>query len=503
MNSMSGFQKIFKGFNGEWNNESPGGQGFQGGAQHLGELSWKMLVKEVPSLNDLKLDFHNNYFFPFKAQAQMLLNNSKKVCPGQSVFIAFMAERETLEPGNEVRENVDFVDYLVNELKVGAKLIRPNELKLEDGKLIVDGNEVTTMFMDFNVNMLVGKIKEQLAEEDLTIDPILEAIKRGVLVNPRSLSPTGVKSAFEYVNQNSELFSESTVAYTPWTRFFKERSTTGPDGAEIKDLVKHTRANRQNLILKPTKGYSGKGIYVGNNEDMTDEKWEEGIQKALEAATTSDPYIVQELVPLPVWTEMMPIVVMDENENPIRHELWERQTDFRCFIGSGENALHGFLLRFGGVPTNVGGGGGMQHAAVLNSDISVKDATKMINDAYMSLPFEKVKAIYEAVKAEAFKIKFTYNPGDGSELDKTIPMALRPRLLKPEHLEALEDYSRNLFKDIHTVEMDWRDGKLDDLVPLTEDELMVTNLRKREIDDPAQIACDLLADFGACLQNYN
>ena len=77
-------------------------------------------------------------------------------------------------------------------------------------------------------------------------------------------------------------------------------------------------------------------------------------------------------------------------------------------------------------------------------------------------------------------------------------MGLRPRLVTPKHLEELEIYAKILFKDIYRVEEDWRAGKLDDLIPLPENELEVIKLRERELSDPAQIACDGLFDFGAC-----
>ena len=292
-----------------------------------------------------------------------------------------MAEKETLP---EVEENKEFVNYLNKQDGVTAKLIAPEELKLEDDKLVVDGKEITSMFMDFNVNLLVNKLAPQHS-----IEPIKEAIRRGVLVNPRSLAPTGVKSAFEYVNLNPDRFSPSTVAYTPWTRLFNNRETSGPNGEEIVDLAGYTLQNKDNLVLKPVKGYSGKGIHIGST--LSDKEWREGIVAALKVAKSSDPYIVQAAVPLNMWTEEMPIIVMDDQKQPQKLELWARQTDFRCFISN--RGLDGFLLRFGGRPTNVGSGGGIQAGAVLESNMSVGEATEKINHAYMDLSFDQVMEI--------------------------------------------------------------------------------------------------------------
>ena len=50
------------------------------------------------------------------------------------------------------------------------------------------------------------------------------------------------------------------------------------------------------------------------------------------------------------------------------------QTDFRCLMGP--DGMFGFLGRYGGVPTNVGSGGGVQPLAVLRSDMTVRQATE-------------------------------------------------------------------------------------------------------------------------------
>ncbi|MEE4601368.1 MAG: hypothetical protein V2J65_08805 [Desulfobacteraceae bacterium] len=47
--------------------------------------------------------------------------------------------------------------------------------------------------------------------------------------------------------------------------------------------------------------------------------------------------------------------------------------------------LIGFAARFGGIPTNVGSGGGNQSVAILKSNIQVKDAVNRLKSANKSL----------------------------------------------------------------------------------------------------------------------
>ena len=58
-----------------------------------------------------------------------------------------------------------------------------------------------------------------------------------------------------------------------------------------------------------------------------------------------------------------------------RVERTRYQTDFRCLFG--REGIFGFLVRFGGVPTNVGSGGGVQplargRLAEIRDDLSLR-----------------------------------------------------------------------------------------------------------------------------------
>lgn len=88
------------------------------------------------------------------------------------------------------------------------------------------------------------------------------------MINPRGTEPINSKSMFEVITdpRNKYRFHEETILRTPWTRQFYPRKTDGPEGEQISDLVEWTRTNWDNLVLKPERGYSGKGVSVGGTE---------------------------------------------------------------------------------------------------------------------------------------------------------------------------------------------------------------------------------------------
>lgn len=296
-----------------------------------------------------------------------------------------LAETETLEI---VRENRNFVDYLNSMEGVTAPLAGPEHLSAKNGNVCCRGKEATVILMDFNSHTLL-KIGR-----DENIRPIREAIRQGILVNPRGMEPLEAKSVFEALTESfRDRLSDSTVSRTPWTRRFFPRSTTGPHGEGIADLPEWTKKNWQRLILKPVHGYSGHGIYVGDRTNNPSE--------CIQAALASGDYIVQELVPLALWSERT--VGPDAQRRSLVIEEW--QTDFRCFIT--DEGLQGFLARFGGVPTNVGSGGGGQPVAVLKSPIPYRVAVERVNDALLKLGYDGFMQIQEEIETQAVAMGFT------------------------------------------------------------------------------------------------
>lgn len=153
--------------------------------------------------------------------------------------------------------------------------------------------------------------------------------------------------------------------------------------------------------------------------------------------------------------------------------------------------LQGFLARFGGVPTNVGSGGGVQPLAVLKSKIAPNEAVAKINRALLKLGFKAFQQIQEEVNRQAIEMGFTYLLGP-------ILVTLRPRLLTVEHLADLRRYADNLWQDALKLEKLWRREQLDDVVQIGEEEKQLA-LSQPWQGSPALMVSDGLFSFGADL----
>jgi hypothetical protein len=455
-------EKRIPGWHCEWNLGSPGGWLYQQMAQELGALAWMRLrpYLKLP----FELDFHHPYFHPTPRFAGMLLRAHLSRHGLTPAFLVLLAEIETLD---SVIENLRFVEYL-NTLKgVEAALAAPEHLELARGQVRLQGRPVSLMYMDFNNDTLL-KLGTKI-----DISPVTAAIRQSLVVNPRGMEPVGIKGIFEAISGPfQDRMSESTVRRTPWTRVFYSRRTTGPGGEAIADLPEWTRRNFSCLILKPAQGYSGQGIFVGPFDDP---------DRAIQQALKTGGYIVQSLVPVETWQEYYPSAV----NGPRGIVVGARQTDFRCLIS--DDGLIGFLGRFGGIPTNVGSGGGTQALAVLQSDLSLQAADDLFNRSLESAPYEVFRETEEEVRQRSLELGFTYLLGP-------IPTSLKPRMLKPQHLAGLAHYARTLWQDAQTLEKLWQEGELDDVAPLSPEEKELARLAPWE-GRPALMASDGLYNF--------
>ena len=457
--------KKFWGYHSEWNLGSPGGWDYQRMAQELGKLSWER-IKKLSGI-EIELDFDHPLLNPVPAFAELLLRAHRNHFNGKlSPFIVLVAEEETLE---KVGENIRFVSYLNSLPGISAALVPPHKIEAKDKKIFFEGRRITVIFLDFNNNVVV-----KLKKKD-NITGLLQAIKQGIVVNPRGMEPIGAKGVFEVITgQFQNLISETTVSHTPWTRQFYQRATIGPSGEEISSLVEWTRQHWEQVILKPVHGYSGKGILIGYQQQDRDRS----IQHAVERGG----YIIQPLLPLNLWAEEYPWI--DYKKKTLFIKRW--QTDFRCFIT--DIGLIGFVTRFGGVPTNVGSGGGVQSTAILRSQLSVKDAINRINETIIGLGYENVSKIQDEINNRSVKMGNVYLLGP-------IMTTLRPRIITPAHLEQLKEYSQNLWQDAVKLEELWQTGELVNLAEITKEEEQIARLQPWN-GSTALIAADGLFNFG-------
>jgi len=222
--------KTIKGYHGEWNMGSPGGWDYQRIVQLLGVMAWSLILENTEVGVDI--DFEHPQINAVPGFARMLLRAHKNIHGQNPVHAVLLAETETL---GIVLENNNFVDYMNSLDGVKASLAGPEHLSLKNGKVCCRGEEATIIFMDFNMNVLVKIARSE------DIRPVKEAIRQGILVNPRGMEPLGAKGLFEaIIERYGDLVSDDTQKHTPWTRQFYSRSTTGPQGERIEDLVAWT-----------------------------------------------------------------------------------------------------------------------------------------------------------------------------------------------------------------------------------------------------------------------
>ena len=454
---------IFQGYHSEWNLGSPGGWDYQKTTQIIGKAIWQKLSKNLKI--ELDLDFDHPLFFPVNSFADMLISAHVARSGSNPGLIAVVAEEETLE---DVTENRNLAECLSAAEGINGALMSPQELELKNDTVCWQGQPISIIFMDFNTDVLLALHRKH----DLT--PVLQAVKERRVINPRGTEPFNVKSMFELITgRHAQRFHKEIVARTPWTRQFYARKTEGPDGRPIDDLITWTRDNWDALVLKPERGYSGHGVRVGTvNTD---------IDEAINLALKEGNYIVQQKIPLRLWAEEIPYV---KNESI---SLECVQTDFRCLMGP--EGLLGFVGRFGGVPTNVGSGGGFQPLALLRSPISVHDAVAHMNESILAMDSDDLLQIIEDRNQMATEMAFTYLLGP-------IRVALRPRLITEQQLKAVAEYGRQLWADCLLLEKMWLAGELDSIVQIEPEELDIARLQPWN-GSAAIIASDGLFNFGA------
>jgi hypothetical protein len=452
------------GYHSEWNLGSPGGWDYQRITQIIGKTVWKRLNESTPI--NIELDFDHPFLFPIDGFVTMLVEAHRTREGKNPGLIAVVAEEETLE---SVTENKNLAEHLNSIDGISGALMAPQELELRNGKVCWKAQPVSVMFIDFNTDVLLKLHREH------NLNPLLQAIKEQRVINPRGTEPINVKSMFEVITgplQNR--FHPEIVRRTPWTRQFYPRRTEGPRGGIIDDLIEWTRTHWENLVLKPERGYSGKGVQVGGITGKAD--------AAIETALREGNYIVQEKIPLSLWAEDIP-ALHPETDSIV---LESCQTDFRSLMGP--EGLLGFLGRYGGVPTNVGSGGGVQPLAILHSDMSVFEAVNRINEAILNTEYDELLQAVELQKKMAIEYSFTYLLGP-------IKMALRPRVLTTHQLEILKSYCSDLWLDCLTLEKMWLAGELNDIVKIEQEELAIARLQPWG-GSPAIIASDGLFNFG-------
>lgn len=170
-----------------------------------------------------------------------------------------------------------------NRLGVETVISDPRELEFRGGRLLdYDGKPIDLVYR----RVLV----EDLLAQPEAARPLLQACKAQAccLVNSFACKPLTVKSLLSWVHRSEfePLLSRGDLEFlrqlVPWTA----------DVVEDSALLERLRKGREELILKPSDGYGGQGLYLG--WEMTQGDWEKALQETLGSR-----YVAQQRVHIP------------------------------------------------------------------------------------------------------------------------------------------------------------------------------------------------------------
>ncbi len=171
----------------------------------------------------------------------------------------------------------------------------PSELHLKGDEVAWRDEQVDLVYRDYAVLDLVD-----LAEEGMDPEPMRRLFRENRVVSSIS-AELDCKACFEvltdpvlseryYSPEERQVFQHHVL----WTRVVGHRRTTLPSG-ETGDLLDFARREREWLVLKPSRGYGGDGVLLG--QTVGEAEWLTALDAAL-----ADPelWVVQRLAQIPV-----------------------------------------------------------------------------------------------------------------------------------------------------------------------------------------------------------
>jgi hypothetical protein len=205
----------FLGYHSEWNLGSPGGWDYQRITQEIGKKVWNSIYPFLGLKAELNFDYP--LLLPVNGFVEMLKNAWHRIEGRNPGLIAVMAEEETLA---DVVENRNLVSHLNRIEGINSVLLAPQNLEISNGMVSYLGKPVGLIFMDFNTNVLLDLHRKH------NLEPVLQAVREGRVINPRGTEPVNSKGVFEVLTDpgKKQLFNPETIRRTPWTAIFRQKN---------------------------------------------------------------------------------------------------------------------------------------------------------------------------------------------------------------------------------------------------------------------------------------
>ncbi|HVY65486.1 MAG TPA: carboxypeptidase M32 [Gammaproteobacteria bacterium] len=267
------------------------------GGLHFGPLAESLVMRDVvPTLTgydpNLAIELPRDQRDLF---LQVLLDHARAV--GRAGSNLCLVEPKYVAEGPE--EQSHLVEYFRARRGIELTHADPRELRLVGDEVYYEDVRVDVAYRDYELRDLLALETEHGTK--------LDAI-RALFRQNRMVSSIGGdldhKSCWEVLTTealSSRYFSiaerQMFRRHILWTRILNDRSTDTPDG--VQDLPRYAREHREELVLKPNRGYGGAGVHLGAG--VSQGEWERLLDTAL--AEQHDPHrqwVVQAAAALPV-----------------------------------------------------------------------------------------------------------------------------------------------------------------------------------------------------------
>ena len=182
----------------------------------------------------------------------------------------------------------------------------PRDIEERGEELVLKGEPVDVLYRDFQLEEVVS-----IKTHGGSVEGIETAFTRNQVVST-VFGEFDHKSLCELLTNPdyAKYFSPQELRAArrrvPWTRLVNERRTPGMENAEV-DLLPYIREHREQLVLKPNRGYGGEGVIVG--EKVAQSAWEEDLGHA---AAKPGTWVTQEKVKI----ARAPVMILREKGKP-------------------------------------------------------------------------------------------------------------------------------------------------------------------------------------------